>query len=205
MRCLLTGWIIPALLFIVFPVAAQGVNVPIITSPSSGQTLQGQVAITGSTDIPNFSSAELDFSYINDATNTKFLIQVMTEPVNANTLTTWDTTSISDGDYILLLRVNLTDGTFQDISVPVHIRNYSALPSPTPTVIPTEPVIQIPTPIFVSPSATPTPAPLPTPTSLPPNPAVTNVKDIYAGFWRGGLVVLLIFFAFGIAIRLRRS
>jgi hypothetical protein len=205
MRWMLAGWVIPATLLLVSSVGAQGVTTPSITSPITGQTLQGQVAITGTTDLPNFASAELDFSYTSDETNTRFPIQLMTQPIENNMLTSWDTTTISDGNYILLLRVYLTDGTFQDVSIKVQIRNYSVLPSPIPTVTTTIPAIQIPTPMVIVPSTTPTSAPLPTPTFLPTNPAVPNVNDVYSGFWRGALIVLLIFFAFGIAIRLRRS
>jgi hypothetical protein len=205
MRLRLIGWIIPAALLLQSPAAAQGVTTPVITSPSAGQILQGQVAITGTTDIPNFASAELDFSYLSDTTNTRFPIQALTQVIQNSILATWDTTDISDGDYLLLLRVYAADGSFQDTSVPVKIRNYSALPSPTPTVIPTEPAIQIPTPILISPSTTPTSAPLPTPTLFPTNPAATNANDIYSEFWRGGLVALLVFSVIGITIRLRRS
>lgn len=208
MRLILSGWIIPAALLFVFPAAAQGVSTPIITSPTTGQALQGQVAITGTTDIPDFASAEIDFSYIEDETNTRFPIQTMTEPIANNLLANWDTTTISDGEYLLQLRVSLTDGTVKDMSIPVQIRNYSVLQSPTPpapAVIPTKPALQIPTPIVIPPSQTPTAAPLPTPTLLPMNPAVTNSHDVYSGFWRGGLIVLIIFIAFGIALRLRRS
>ena len=205
MRLRLIGWIIPAALLFQSPAAAQGVTTPVITSPSQGQILQGQVAITGTTDIPNFASADLDFSYLSDKTNTRFPIQVLTQVIQNSVLTTWDTTVISDGDYLLLLRVYATDGSFQDASVTVKIRNYSALPSPTPTAIPTEPIIQIPTPILITPSTTPTSAPLPTPTLLPNNPAATNINDVYSEFWRGGLIALLIFSVIGITIRLRRS
>jgi hypothetical protein len=205
MRLILVGWAFPAALLIVSSVGAQGVTSPVISSPTTGQALQGQVAITGTTDIPNFSSAELDFSYTTDVTNTRFTIQSMTQPIENNLLTSWDTTTISDGDYILLLRVYLTDGTFQDVSVKVQIRNYSALPSPIPTITATLPAIQVPTPMLIIPSSTPTSAPLPTPTFLPTNPAVPNANEVYSGFWRGALIVLLIFIAFGLAIRLRRS
>ena len=205
MRLILIGWILTAALLIGTPAAAQGIASPVITSPTAGQVLQGQVAITGTTDIPNFASAELDFGYLDDATNTRFLIQMMTESIANNVLATWDTTSLSDGDYLLLLRVNLTDGTFQDIKIPVKVRNYTTLPSPTPTVLPTVPALQIPTPILIAHTATPTLAPLPTPTSLSPNPVSTDETEIITEFWGGGLIVALLFLVFGLVIRMRRS
>jgi hypothetical protein len=205
MRLNLIGWIVPAALLVGTPTAAQGITSPIITSPGPDQVLQGQVAVTGTTDLPNFASAELDFSYATDVTNTRFLIEAMGEPIDNGLLATWDTTAISDNDYLLVLRVNLADGTFQDVTITVKVRNYTALPTPTATISPTEPAFKIPTPILLAPIPTPTLAPLPTPTLLPPNPAAANANEIYNGFWRGGLIALLVFLIFGIMIRLRRS
>ncbi len=205
MRLSLISWVLPAALLIGTPTSAQGIASPVIASPTADQVLQGQVAITGTTDIPNFASAELDFGYLADETNARFLIQMMTQPIANNVLATWDTTSISDGDYFLYLQVDLTDGTYQEMKVTVKVRNYTALPSPSPTVSPTVSALQIPTPILLAPTATPTLAPLPTPTLLPPNPIATNENEIFTELWRGGIVVILLFFAFGVAIRLRRS
>lgn len=205
MRLSLIGWLFPAALLIGSSAAAQGATSPTITFPTANQVLQGQVAITGTTDLPNFASAELYFDYPGDATNTRFLIQMMTEPISNNLLVTWDTTTVSDGDYNLFLHVNLTDGTSQDTTVPVRVRNYTALPNPTPTVLPTLPAYQVPTPILLAPTMTPTLAPLPTPTMLPPNPIAMNKDKIYNEFWRGSLIVLILFLAFGLMIRLRRS
>ena len=204
MRWSVIAWIIPTALLIGSPVAAQAVNAPVITSPNSGQILQGQVVVSGTTDIPNFASAELDFSYLTDTTNTRFLIQVLPQAIQSNILTTWDTTGINDGDYLLLLRVYLTDGTVQNSSIEVHLQNNPLLASPTPTPLPTESVIKIPSPIMIAPTTTPTSAPIPSPTTLPTNPAVTSAKDVYSGFWQGGLIAMLIIITFGIVVRLRR-
>jgi hypothetical protein len=205
MRLNVIGWTIAAVLLAAAPAAAQGSTSPTIASPGPGQVLQGQVAVTGTTEVPNFASAELDFEYATDPTNTRFVIQTMTDPIQNGPLATWDTTTISDGDYLLLLRVYVADGTNQDTTVAVKVRNYTALPTATPTPLPTKPALQIPTAIVLAPTMTPTLAPLPTPTNLPPNPASTNANNIYSEFWRGGLIVLLLFCLFGIVIRLRRS
>ena len=204
MRSVLIGWILLAAALQAAPAAAQAETAPIILSPSAGQTLQGQAAITGTTDIPNFASAELDFSYSADETNTRFLIQLMTQPIVSNLLATWDTTSITDGDYFLILRVTLSDGSVQEMKVPVKVTNYTALPTATATLMPTQPALQLPTPILLAATLTPTLSPLPTATPLPPNPLVIDEKGIYSEFWRGGLIVLIVFIAFGITIRLRR-
>ena len=208
MRAGLMGLVILAVLMNAVPVLAQGTNLPVITSPTSGQVVQGQVAITGTTDIPNFSSSEVDFAYAPDSTNTWFQIRSSTNAVDNAVLGTWDTTSITDGDYILRLRVTLTDGTFQDAMVAVRVRNYTVLPTSTVTATATHPALQIPTAIVLAatPTFTLTPRPtLSTPTALPLNPASITTSEIYSGFWKGAVIVLLVFFVFGIIIRLRRS
>jgi hypothetical protein len=208
MRASLIGFVLFASLTGAVPVLAQTPNSPVITSPTNGQVVQGQVAVSGTTDIPNFSSSELDFAYASDPANTWFLIQTSTNAVDNAVLGTWDTTAITDGDYILRLRVTLMDGTFQDATVTVRVRNYTALPTSTATATSTQSALQIPTAIVlaVTPTFTSTPRPIPsTPTPLPLNPASINTSEIYSGFWKGAAGVLLLFFIFGIIIRLRRS
>ncbi len=208
MRAGLVICMILASLINAVPVLAQGTNLPVITSPTAGQVVQGQVAITGTTDIPNFASSEVDFAYASDSANTWFPIQSSTNSVDHAVLGTWDTTSITDGDYVLRLRVTAADGTFQDVTVTVKVRNYTALPTSTATVTPTQPALQIPTAIVLAPTPTSTltlrPTP-PTPTALPLNPASITTSEIYSGFWKGAAVALIVFFLFGIIIRFRRS
>ena len=197
--------------FIPSVVLAQGTNSPVIIAPGASQVLQGQISVTGSTDVPNFASAELDFAYASDTTGSWFLIQTFSQPVANSALAAWDTTSISDGDYTLRLRVTLQDGTFQDATVKVTVQNETPLSTPTPTFTPTATL----TPVFTPQPATPTlitPSPtltLPpvfsTPTALPPNPVEVQTSDIYAGVQRGALFILGLFIFFGILIRLRRS
>jgi hypothetical protein len=187
------------------PVAAQGADSPAITSPTMGQVLQGQVSITGRSDASNFVSAEMAFAYASNPTNTWFLISTSFQPVTNDVLATWDTTSISDGGYTLRLRVNILDGSFQDATVTVQVRNYTAVVTPSSAPTPTELALQIPTPLLLIPSATPTALPLPTPTPLPPNPAAITQNEIYASLRGGALIIAGIFLAFGIFLRLRRS
>ena len=195
------------LLFVLLLTAAQGDSPITITSPVAGEVLRGEVSITGTTNIPNFFSAQLDFSYASNPTGTWFPIQTLSQPVADSTITTWNTTSISDGDYILRLRVNLLDNTFQEITVPIQIGNDVA-PS-TPTVVPTSTMnvveVQIPTPFLLAASPTPTAPPRSTPTTLPANPASLGQTAIYASLGRGALVILGLFALSGLLIRLRRS
>ncbi len=190
------------------PAAAQGLAQPSISSPTDGQVLQGQVNVKGSTDVANFSSSELEFGYASDPTHTWFTIQTASLPVSNDSLGVWDTTLITDGDYVLRLRVTLLDGSSQDASATVRVRNYTPVPTATPAVTPTAtPGLEIPTPIVISASATPTEPPavvLSTPSALPPNPAAVTPTEIYSRFWRGALVVGLLVLGFGALIRFRR-
>lgn len=195
--------------FILLLIAAQDSPLPAITAPAAEEVLRGEVTITGDTDIPNFIFAQLDFSYLTSSqpSDTWFKIQTFSQPVAASTLAVWDTTSISDGAYILRLRVTLEDGTFQEVTVPVTVMNDVALA--TPTSVPTstaepEIAVQIPTPFLLAASPTQTDLPRSTPTMFPPNPASLGQSAIYASFGRGALVMVGLFMLAGLIVRLRR-
>ncbi len=195
-------------LFVLLLVAAQwrqGATPIAITSPAPDEVLRGQVTITGKVDVPSFLSAQLDFAYASNPTNTWFTIQTFTQPLTDSTLATWDTTSITDGDYVLRLRVNFEDGTSQEVTVPIKIGN-DALPTPTlvPTSTPEPDTVLIPTPFLIAASPTPTDIPRSTPTALPPNPVSLGQNQIYASLGRGALVILGLFALAGIIIRVRR-
>ena len=150
--------------------------------------------ITGNTDIAGFDSARLDFAYASNPADTWFSIQTFSQPIKDSTLTTWDTTSITDGDYILRLRVNLEDGTSQEVTVPVKIGN-DILPTPAvaPTSTPEAETVLFPTPFLLAASPTPTEIPRPTPTALPDNPVSLGQSQIYGSLGRGALVILGLF------------
>jgi hypothetical protein len=198
------------LLFVLFLMAArwrQGATSIAITSPAADEVLRGPVTITGTVDFPSFVSAQLDFAYATNPTNAWFPIQSFSQPIVDSTLATWDTTSITDGDYVLRLRVNFEDGTAQEVSVPLKIGN-DAMPtlSPTPEATPTpeEITVLIPTPFLLAASPTPTDLPRPTPTALPSNPVSLEQDEIYASLGRGALVILGMFALAGLIIRARR-
>jgi hypothetical protein len=178
------------------PVVAQGQ--PAILSPQQGQVIQGVVTILGSSNETGFVSSEIDFGYAGDTTGTWFLIATGSQPVDSNTLATWDTTTITDGNYNLRLRVTLGDGTYLDAIVPnLRVRNYT--PVETPTLAPTE--VQ-PT---ITPTETLTPTPFPTPTLLPANPAVLTPADISTSLVYGGLGAVILIIILGIYLWLRRN
>ena len=179
-----------------------------ITSPLPGDVLRGTVTITGRADDPNFQSAQLDFGYASNPADTWFTLQTFSQPVLDSSLAVWDTLSITDGDYILRLRLTLIDGTFQDATVPVSVQN--DVPFATPTTLPTStPIpqveVQIPTPFLLAASPTPTAPPRPTPTALPNNPVSVDQTTIYTSLGRGALVILGLFVFSGILLRLRRN
>lgn len=186
-------------------VAAQESPPVAVTFPEAGEALRGEVTVAGNINVTGFVLAELDFSYASNPTNTWFEIATITEPVFDSALATWDTTSITDGEYILRLRVSLEDGSFQEVVVPVSVVN--DVPAPTPTIA-TSPTpglaAQVPTPFLLAASPTPTELPRPTPTPLPSNPVSLGGGQIGASLGRGALVMLGLFVLAGLIVRLRR-
>jgi hypothetical protein len=177
-----------------------------ITFPASGDILSGQVTVTGRTDVPGFVSSQLDFSYASNPTDTWFALQASTQPAADAALTVWDTSRISDGEYILRLRVFAEDGSFQEVTLPVRIQNDTPIPTPTPvlTSAPDRLDAGLPTPFLVAASPTPTSTPHPTPTPLPTNPVTLNRPAVYASLGRGALVILGLFALVGLILRFRR-
>jgi hypothetical protein len=191
--------------FLFFLLAAQDSPPVAISSPVAGEALRGQVNIIGSTNAPNFISAQLDFAYVSDPTGTWFPLQTLPQPVFDSPLFTWDTTLITDGDYILRLRVFGGDSSFQEVTVPVSIQN-DAVPTatPAPTATPEEVTVLVPTPFFLASSPTPTDVPRPTPTPLPTNPVSLDSTTILLSLGRGALVLLGMFALAGLILRIRR-
>lgn len=194
------------LLLVGLLIAAQDSAPLTITAPAADEALRGEVNITGSINIPNFTVAQLEFAYASNPTNTWFNIRTFSEPVIASTLAVWDTRSITDGAYVLRLRATLDDGTSQEVTVPVAVLN--DVPQTTPTTLPPtstpEIAVQIPTPFLLAASPTPTEVPRPTPTALPLNPASLGQNQIYMSLGRGALVMIGLFALAGLIVRLRR-
>jgi len=194
------------ILFALFMIAAQG-NPPIaITSPADGDVLADEVTITGTTDILGFTSSQLDFAYASDSTATWFTIGTLSQPEIDSPLAVWDTSLITDGGYILRLRVNLEDGTFEEVTVNIKIQNDTPILAPTPLVTstPNQSDSQIPTPFLVASSPTPTLTPRPSPTPLLTNAASLNQTAIYTSLGRGALVIIGLFLFAGLILRFRR-
>jgi len=200
--------------FILLLIAAQSAPPIAITSPAPDSIIAGEITITGTTDVQDFASSQLDFSYASNphspdallGADTWFAIQTSTQSVVDSPLVTWDTTLITDGAYVLRLRVFLTDGTSQEMTVPIRVQNDIPIVTPTltPTSTPESIKGQIPTPFLVASSPTPTLTPRPTPTPLPTNPVTLNQIAIYTGLGRGALVIIGLFAFAGLILRFRR-
>lgn len=193
---------LPFILSLIFLMQTANIS---ITSPQTGDTLYGQVEITGNMDVSNFSSAELAFSYASNPADSWFTIQTFPQPVQTPSLAIWDTTSLTDGDYILHLRVFLQDGSSQDIVISdLKVRNDT--PPATDVLTLTESTGSItinPLPTSTVP-ATAFPA-FPSSTPLPANPASVTSSSIYLNFARGALIVLVLFILFYLLLRLRKN
>jgi hypothetical protein len=186
-----------------------------ITAPQAGDILRGDVSIQGRLDTPNFASAELAFTFAESASDpaaTWFTLQTFSQPTVDSTLSVWDTTTVTDGDYALRLRVYLLEGSFQDVLVTdLKIRNYTPdptpIPSETPTAAPTLPSFSQ---FNANPSSANSAEPTaiisyPTATPLPPNPASLETDAIITTFGKSALVILGIFFVTSLLFRLRKN
>lgn len=195
------------LVLLSYPVSAQQETQFAISSPIDGQMVQGLVIISGTVSPLVFFSYELSFAYENDPTGTWFVLADSSLPVFQGDLGTWDTTTMTDGDYALRLQVFLLDGSVQEKIVSgLRVRNYTAVPTSTFTPTATA-IVQFapPTAQLIAPEpATATPS-LPTPTPLSPNPASLQDTSISWALGRGAIMALLLFLGFGLILRMRRE
>jgi len=152
-----------------------------LTSPQPGQVVSGLVTLSGTADHPAFNRYELSFGYVEDTTDTWFFIG---EPVDTRVidgrLALWDTSTITDGDYSLRLRVWLQDGrSLEAVVSGIRVRNYSTDPV-IPTAVPPEAGRPLPTPTVpgAQPGVEASPQPPPTEPAAP------------SPFWMGAAVSL---------------
>jgi hypothetical protein len=202
-------FLIVGLIFLLFPppVLAQEGDQATISYPIEAQFVQGIVSINGSVTALGFASYELSFAYENDPTQTWFELESSTLPVFDGELGTWDTTTLTDGDYTLRLRIFLLDGTTQETTISgLRVRNYTPIPTSTPTPTAT-PVVQFaaPTAQLIAPAPATATSSLPTPTLLPPNPVSLANNSISEALGQGAALTLLLFVVLGLLLRLRRE
>ncbi len=177
-----------------------------ILAPLPGEALQGGVAVVVNARLDGFQQAELFFGYAGDKTGARFPLASSSQPLDGQTLVTWDTTLISDGDYILYLLVTGQNGeTVSAQTAGLRVRNYSPVETATPTpVTPTATSLPgAPTETPVPPTPTITPIP-PTATPLPPNPAEVTSGQVAASLLNGGLAALGLLALVGLYLSFRR-
>lgn len=172
--------------------------VPAVFSPRPGETLQGTIVITGTSNAIGFDFYELTFGYSDDPTQTWFLIAQSDQPVQNDKLAEWDTTAISDGKYSLRLLVFLDDGTSIEVIVPgliVHNYTLAETPIPTPTVTRSTTVLPIVTPSIAIRTFTP----------LPFNSAALTPALIVSSAGIGALAAISLLLVLIIYLRARKS
>jgi hypothetical protein len=158
---------------LLWPTATQAQDgVAVVTSPLEGALLTGVVPITGSATHPQFQRYELAFGYSPNPTDTWFSLQApTTSQVLNETLGRWDTTQITDGLYVLRLRVFYGENAYLETFV-ANVRVQNATPTPAATS-PAEPT--------ASPAATAAPAPTSTAPVIQLPPTATPRATTVAG------------------------
>lgn len=169
-----------------------------VTSPLPGEAVQGQTVIRGTTDIEELQSYEVSFSYQGDETNTWFPIGRGTERLKDQSLATWDTTTISDGEYRLRVRVFLEDGrTLETVVSGLRVRNYSPVETSTPEPLKTVSVDKATQPaVDFTPSG-------PETADTSSNPAGLTSDMLGNSLVRGGLIAIGLFILLGIYLGIR--
>ena len=174
--------------------------------PAEGAVLSGVVNVSGTA----LSAWDLAFSYQNNPTGTWFVLFQSSGQVSDGVLVTWDTSAVTDGNYVLRLRVHTESGS-QDFLVNVFVNNSSPTDVVTPVPLTTDAAestqVLIITPLPSSePEISPTPFISPTsPPPLPPNPAVLDPGNIFIYLGKGVLAVVVIFGLSGFIMSLRRK
>jgi len=204
----------------------------LITTPISGDTVVGTLTITGTAASPQFDHYETAFAYDPNTTDTWFEIAPpSTTPVTSGPLASWDTSNITDGVYMIRLRVYSTDSK---APVEVIVRNIKVSNS-SPTAVPGAPTTAPGEATSVSPDLTPaadattaidltpagatpqatvpgqeptaaltaTPEATSTPTGLAALPAFLNLSSYASAFCNGVYLTAAVFLVLGVYVVVR--
>lgn len=187
----------------------------IITAPTTGQAVTGTVDIIGTAADPQFARYEVAFAYDPNPTDSWFDLQpASTTAVQAGVLASWDTTQITDGDYMLRLRVFVTgsNAPTETIIRGIQVRNDAPTPTPTlPTVVQPS-LTPSATTTFLQTTATPLPQPSPTESPISPSvtpgtssplPAFLNLSIYTSAFCNGVTLAFGAFLILGLYVILR--
>jgi hypothetical protein len=103
-----------------------------ITSPTDGEQLRGNVAITGSASHPDFDRYELAYGPDPNPNDAWQVFSGNNQPVVNSALGVWNTNVVADGTYIIRLRVIRHDSNYIEAFVRgVKVSNQQALGTPT--------------------------------------------------------------------------
>lgn len=143
--------------------SVQAQSGPGITSPATGSSVRGSVAIRGTASSDSFARYELYFKQEPSGDESYIWFAGNTAQVFDGELGTWQTGDLAPGTYTLRLRIVRPDGNYGEFFARDLRVNLEA-PTPTPTDTPTGP--------------TPTPIPIDTPTPITqPTPVVVSVDQ----------------------------
>ncbi len=158
--------------------------------PVANQALQGRIPIRLTGRLETVRSVALWFAYAQDPETWFPLAQRRGLPADG-LLAVWDTSTLTDGDYLLRVTYTTQTGQHHTVEIQVRVRNYTpietATPSPTPAQASGSPGVG------VTPSPTATPQP-PTATPLPPNAATLAPRRLTQA-WRTGAILAALFLA----------
>jgi hypothetical protein len=155
-----------------------------INYPQNGQSVRGVVEITGSVVSDLFLRGEIYYAYNNAENTTWFLIAQLEQPMENGVLARWDTTTITDGEYQIKIRLIKIDYSSDELIIqPVYVRNYSLEPTITPA--PTNADVKVK-------EATPISSDKTFSTPFPQNPAAVSNEGIKKSIAVGITLTLLI-------------
>jgi hypothetical protein len=142
----------------------------LIVAPGAGSQVRGQVSVQGSATHPEFTWYQIGYAPDPNPTGEWRFFYSSESAVNSGQLGTWNTTTVPDGVYQLLLEVHHKDGNL-DLCFANRISVNNTVPTPTFTAAPLPTAASTPTPLPTSePTATvwveqpPTATPRATPT-----------------------------------------
>ncbi|MEQ8677741.1 MAG: transglycosylase domain-containing protein [Aggregatilineales bacterium] len=132
------------------PTQSCDVSTPIpvarITEPSGGQTVQGNVNITGQISADNFNRYQLEYASANNPNNFFLIGTFQQQQPNQGTIGTWDTTQVTNGQYTIRLAVfSNTGGFLYRTTQGITVNN--PLPTATPQPVPTQVEVPVFTPL----------------------------------------------------------
>jgi hypothetical protein len=182
---LLALWALPAA-----RVPAQAPGFAEITRPVSGEAVSGVVTLEGTANHPSFDHYDLTFTYEGDTTGTWFpIVDEDRSRVVEGRIAVWDTTGITDGEYMLRLRVWPAEGEpLEAIVHGVRVRNYTSIETPTPGP-------SLAAPVFTVTALLPTPTATPPPTVLPAAPEPS--RPVGNALLAGGIMAVVLLAAAG--------